>query len=226
MHGGEFQGYYYAAAGPIPEGTVVMTSEPIVSAPLLLTKSTLTSISGMERAMLPHLLRLSQSSGMEVGVLLLLVRCFTMQVEDKFAFDGILSLEAHLDRQPKELLNQWKAVAQGLGDIGAQVAQASWNTTFDGPTCVQLLAIIAINSFGTYGDDMRGQPTGLGVSTDGARFQHSCDPNVFVDHNAAALVFRALHDIAPGEPLVISYVDAFHPRWRRQRALWSSKLFW
>ena len=234
LKGGGAEGYYYAAASGISEGAVVMQAAFEVSAPLALTKTTIATVTrAVERALLPHLLRLAHATGEAPGVLLLLLRCLLLKASEPGAFGGLLALEANLDRQPPESLGRWHSVAQRLGQAVSEMAaegrlprESGGLADWDEAECVRLLAVAATNAFGTCGERAAGAATELGLCAAAARFQHSCAPGVFVDHGAAPLVFRAMRPFRAGDPLEISYTDAFLPRWRRRRRLWASKRFW
>lgn len=74
-----------------------------------------------------------------------------------------------------------------------------------GELLVGLLSKLETNAFNICNGDL--QPIGIGVYPSASFFNHSCQPNACTVFEGTTLCISAIRDIAPGEEIVISYID-------------------
>lgn len=74
-----------------------------------------------------------------------------------------------------------------------------------GELLVGLLSKLETNAFNICNGDL--QPIGIGVYPSASLFNHSCRPNACAVFEGTTLCISAVRDIAPGEEIVISYID-------------------
>ena len=124
-----------------------------------------------------------------------------------------------VEHPPPEWLEQHAALALALGDAAPWMTQA-WYTG--------VLARLHLNAFRVdiprldlSLDEQVQHGSGTAVYLLPSMFNHECDPNVDAvwRHGDAQLTLAARRDIAAGEQLSISYIDADQPVAERRRVL-------
>lgn len=86
-----------------------------------------------------------------------------------------------------------------------------------GELLVGLLSKLETNAFNICNGDL--QPIGIGVYPSASLFNHSCRPNACTVFEGTMLCISAIRDIAPGEEIVISYIDLGAPLKHRRSEL-------
>ena len=78
-------------------------------------------------------------------------------------------------------------------------------------------SVYCTNSFSIWNDSL--EAIAIGIYSDSALVNHSCEPNCWTAFNGRQLELRTLCPVKPGEPVTISYLTPPVSRLRRQREL-------
>ncbi|KAL0086108.1 hypothetical protein F4703DRAFT_1980532 [Phycomyces blakesleeanus] len=126
--------------------------------------------------------------------------------------EAFLSLMGHVEDQPKNVLNRYKRIADGvlkkpyIASLGLSQQQL-----------VEFLCWFQCNNFSIQDNQMF--TIGEGTYPVASLFNHSCRPNAVAMFDGALLNIRAIVDIPSGEEVTIAYIDAAHSRTVRQKTL-------
>ena len=84
--------------------------------------------------------------------------------------------------------------------------------------CIEVLEKLECNAFTVVEQDLS-SITGIGLYTQAAAINHSCEPNCYQTFDSATLVIRASTKIKKGEEITIAYIDIGKSTWWRQNEL-------
>jgi len=238
-------GRYYVAARTIAEGEIVLSAAADVWAPAS-NPLVETATSEAERVALRHPSVAEAEAAIPAGLglldsgWLLFVRALLRGGAGR-ASDGLGHAMQPLDAN----FGRWAPAQSAAIHLAALHLLAAVTPAMADPPRLEsmerLVGTVLTNAFGTSGIPTGeaatasaaasggGEVAGFGLFSGASLFNHSCAPNVHVDHSLSRtpgqLSFRAEREIQAGAPVCISYIDVTEARHVRRALLRRGKAF-